>query len=50
MEDNGGDLGCLEDQADPESKFALIQHARAEAKKAFTHFDTSKKKRFNVHC
>eukprot|EP00439_Symbiodinium_sp_Y106_P077691 s2610_g16.t1 len=33
-EDNSADLGSLEDQADPESRFALVHQARAEAKKA----------------
>ena len=33
-EDNSADLGSLEDQTDPESKFALIHQARNEAKKA----------------
>ena len=42
-EDNSADLGSLEDQADPESKFAFSNQARAEAKKAFTHLDTSKR-------
>ena len=32
----------LEDQVDPESRFAFIQQARNEAKKAFVHLDTSK--------
>ncbi|OLP90140.1 hypothetical protein AK812_SmicGene28307 [Symbiodinium microadriaticum] len=42
-ENNGRDLGSLEDQADPESKFALTHQARAEAKQAFTHLDTFKR-------
>ena len=40
-EDNSADLGSLEDQADPESRFALVHQARAEAQKAFVHLDTS---------
>ena len=36
-EDNSADLGSLEDQADPESRFALVHQARAEAKKAIVH-------------
>ena len=39
---NSADLGSLEDQVDPESRFALIHQARNEAKKAFVHLDTSK--------
>ena len=37
------DLGSLEDQANPESRFALLHKAREEAKKAFMHLDTSKR-------
>ena len=33
-EDNSADLGSLEDQVDPESRFALIHQARNEANKA----------------
>ena len=40
-EDNSADLGSLQDQADPESRFALIHHARAEAKKIFRRLETS---------
>ena len=42
-ENNGSDLGSFEDQVDPESRFALLHKAREEAKKAFTHLDTSKR-------
>ena len=47
-EDNGADLGSLEDQA--ESRFALIHQARNEAKKAFVHLDTSKRVQRESHC
>ena len=39
----GADLGSIQDSLDPESKFALQHQARAEAKKAFVHMDTSKR-------
>ena len=37
------DLGVLQEQADPESIFALQQMARVEARKAFVYLDTSKR-------
>ena len=37
------DLGVLQEQADPDSIFALQQMARVEARKAFVHLDTSKR-------
>ena len=42
-EDQFADLGAIEDQADPESRFAFQHQARLEAKKAFIHLDTSKR-------
>lgn len=36
-------LGVLQEQADPDSIFALQQMARVEARKAFVHLDTSKR-------
>ena len=37
------DLGAIENQVDPESRFAFQHQARLEAKKAFIHLDTSKR-------
>ena len=42
-EDQFADLGAIEDQVDPESRFAFQHQARLEAKKAFIHLDTSKR-------
>ena len=42
-EDQFADLGAIEDQVDPESRFAFQHQARLEAKKAFIHVDTSKR-------
>ena len=42
-EEGWADLGSIQDSLDPESKFALQHQARAEAKKAFVHMDTSKR-------
>ena len=42
-EDKFADLGAIEDQVDPESRFAFQHQARLEAKKAFIHLDTSKR-------
>ena len=42
-EDQFADLGAIEDQVDPESRFAFQHQARLEAKKAFVHLDTSKR-------
>ena len=42
-EDQFADLGAVEDQVDPESRFAFQHQARLEAKKAFIHLDTSKR-------
>ena len=36
-EDQFADLGAIEDQVDPESRFAFQHQARLEAKKAFIH-------------
>ena len=44
-EDHFADLGAIEDQVDPESRFAFQHRARLEAKKAFIHLDTSKRVR-----
>ena len=37
------DLGAIEDQCDPESKFTLVHEARAAAKRAYVHLDCNKK-------
>ena len=42
-EDEFADLGAIEDQVDPKSRFAFQHQARVEAKKAFIHLDTSKR-------
>ena len=42
-EEGHADLGAIQDAIDPESRFALQHQARAEAKKAFVHMDTSKR-------
>ena len=42
-EDQFSDLGAIEDQVDPEPRFAFQHQARLEAKKAFIHLDTSKR-------
>ena len=42
-EDQFADLGAIEDQVDPESRFAFQHQARLEAKKVFIHLDTSKR-------
>ena len=42
-EDQFADLGAIEDQLDPESRFAFQHQARLEAKKTFIHLDTSKR-------
>ena len=42
-EDKFADLGAIEDQVDPESRFAFQHQARLDAKKAFIHLDTSKR-------
>ena len=42
-EDQFADLGAIEDQVDPESRFAFQHQARFEAKKAFIHLDISKR-------
>ena len=42
-EEQFADLGAIEDQVDPESRFAFQHQARLEAKKAFIHLDTSKR-------
>ena len=42
-EDKFADLGAIEDQVDPESRFAFQHQARLEAEKAFIHLDTSKR-------
>ena len=42
-EDQFADLGAIEDQVDPESRFAFQHQPRLEAKKAFIHLDTSKR-------
>ena len=42
-EDQFADLGAIEDQVDPESRFAFQHQARLEAKKTFIHLDTSKR-------
>ena len=42
-EDQFADLGAIENQVDPGSRFAFQHQARLEAKKAFIHLDTSKR-------
>ena len=42
-EEGHADLGATQDSIDPESRFALQNQARAEAKKAFVRMDTSKR-------
>ena len=42
-EDQFADLCAIEDQVNPESRFAFQHQARLEAKKAFIHLDTSKR-------
>ena len=42
-EDQFADLGAIQDQVDPESRFAFQHQARLEAKKAFIYLDTSKR-------
>ena len=42
-EEGHADLGAIQDTIDPKSRFALQHQARAEAKKAFVHMDTSKR-------
>ena len=42
-EEGHADLGAIQDTIDPESRFALQHQARAEAKKACVHMDTSKR-------
>ena len=42
-EQSWADLGAIEDQCDPESKFTLVHEARAAAKRACVHLDCSKR-------
>ena len=42
-EDQFADLGAIEDQVDPESRFAFQHQARLEAEKALIHLVTSKR-------
>ena len=42
-EDQFADLGAIEDQVDPEARFAFQHQARLEAKKALIILDTSKR-------
>ena len=42
-EDQFADLGVLEDQVDPEARFAFQHQARLEAQKALIHLDASKR-------
>ena len=42
-EQSSADLGAIEDQCDPESKFTLVHEARAAAKRAYVHLDCSKR-------
>ena len=44
-EQSWADLGAIEDQCDPESKFTLVHEATAAAKRAYVHLDCSKKVR-----
>ena len=41
-EQSWADLGSIQDQCDPESKFTLVHEARAAAKRAYVHLDCSK--------